>query len=68
MTTAWRHKVDMTRIAKMRDRVKGEFQARHGFSLTFLPFVMRATTAALQAFPLLNSSDRRHQHHLPPRH
>jgi 2-oxoglutarate dehydrogenase E2 component (dihydrolipoamide succinyltransferase) len=50
------HKVDMTRIAKMRDRVKGEFQARHGFSLTFLPFVMRATTNALQAFPLLNSS------------
>ncbi len=49
------HKVDMTRIAKMRDRVKGEFQARHGFSLTFLPFVMRATTAALQAFPLLNA-------------
>jgi len=50
------HKVDMTRIAKMRDRVKGEFQARHGFSLTFLPFVMRATTAALQTYPLLNSS------------
>jgi 2-oxoglutarate dehydrogenase E2 component (dihydrolipoamide succinyltransferase) len=50
------HKVDMTRIAKMRDRVKGEFQARQGFSLTFLPFVVRATTAALQAFPLLNSS------------
>jgi pyruvate dehydrogenase E2 component (dihydrolipoamide acetyltransferase) len=50
------HKVDMTRVAKMRERVKGEFQARHGFSLTFLPFVMRATTAALQAFPLLNSS------------
>jgi len=50
------HKVDMTGIAKMRDGVKGEFQARHGFTLTFLPFVMRATTAALQAFPLLNSS------------
>jgi pyruvate dehydrogenase E2 component (dihydrolipoamide acetyltransferase) len=50
------HKVDMTRIAKMRERVKGEFQARHGFSLTFLPFVVRATTAALQSFPLLNSS------------
>jgi pyruvate dehydrogenase E2 component (dihydrolipoamide acetyltransferase) len=50
------HKVDMTRISKMRDRVKGEFQARHGFSLTFLPFVVRATTAALQVFPLLNAS------------
>jgi pyruvate dehydrogenase E2 component (dihydrolipoamide acetyltransferase) len=50
------HKVDMTRIAKMRARVKGEFQARHGFSLTFLPFVVRAATAALQEFPLLNTS------------
>ncbi len=50
------HKVDMTRIAKMRDRMKGEFQARHGFSLTFLPFVLRAATTALQGFPLLNSS------------
>jgi pyruvate dehydrogenase E2 component (dihydrolipoyllysine-residue acetyltransferase) len=50
------HKVDMTRIAKVRDRMKGEFQARHGFSLTFLPFVVRAATGALQQFPLLNAS------------
>jgi len=50
------HKVDMTRIAKLRDRAKGEFQARHGFSLTFLPFVVRAATTALQSFPILNSS------------
>ena len=50
------HKVDMTRIAKVRDRLKGEFQARYGFGLTFLPFVARATTAALQQFPLLNAS------------
>jgi 2-oxoglutarate dehydrogenase E2 component (dihydrolipoamide succinyltransferase) len=50
------HKVDMTRIAKIRDRMKGEFQARYGFSLTFLPFVVRAATGALQQFPLLNAS------------
>jgi 2-oxoglutarate dehydrogenase E2 component (dihydrolipoamide succinyltransferase) len=50
------HKVDMTRISKLRDKAKGEFQTRYGFSLTFLPFVLRATTAALQQFPLLNSS------------
>ena len=50
------HKVDMTRIVKLRDKHKGEFQARYGFSLTFLPFVLRATTAALQQFPLLNAS------------
>ena len=42
--------------AKLRDKNKGEFQARYGFSLTFLPFVLRATTAALQQFPLLNAS------------
>jgi pyruvate dehydrogenase E2 component (dihydrolipoamide acetyltransferase) len=50
------HKVDMTRVSKLRDKNKGEFQARYGFSLTFLPFVLRATTAALQQFPLLNAS------------
>jgi pyruvate dehydrogenase E2 component (dihydrolipoamide acetyltransferase) len=50
------HKVDMTRISKLRDKAKGEFQTRYGFSLTFLPFILRATTAALQQFPLLNAS------------
>ncbi len=50
------HKVDMTRIAKLRARVKDEFQARHGFSLTFLPFVARAAATALREFPVVNSS------------
>jgi pyruvate dehydrogenase E2 component (dihydrolipoamide acetyltransferase) len=50
------HKVDMTRVAKMRDRVKGAFQAQYGFGLTFLSFVLRATTAALRQFPIVNAS------------
>jgi pyruvate dehydrogenase E2 component (dihydrolipoamide acetyltransferase) len=50
------HKVDMTKIAKMRDRIKGNFQSQHGFGLTFLPFVLRATCAALRQFPILNAS------------
>jgi pyruvate dehydrogenase E2 component (dihydrolipoamide acetyltransferase) len=50
------HKVDMTRIAKLRDRIKAQFQAEHGFGLTFLPFVLRAATAALRQYPLLNAS------------
>jgi 2-oxoglutarate dehydrogenase E2 component (dihydrolipoamide succinyltransferase) len=50
------HKVDMTRIAKLRERVKGQFQAQHGFGLTFLPFVIRATTVAIRQYPLLNAS------------
>ena len=50
------HKVDMTRVAKMRDRVKANFQAQYGFGLTFLPFILRATTAAIRQYPILNAS------------
>jgi 2-oxoglutarate dehydrogenase E2 component (dihydrolipoamide succinyltransferase) len=50
------HKVDMTKIAKIRDRQKAEFQARYGFSLTFLPFVARAAAEGLRAFPIVNAS------------
>ena len=50
------HRVDMTKIAKLRDASKAEFQARNGFSLTFLPFVAAAAGEALRAFPLFNAS------------
>jgi 2-oxoglutarate dehydrogenase E2 component (dihydrolipoamide succinyltransferase) len=50
------HRVDMTKIAKLRERAKGEFQARNGFSLTFLPFVTAAAAQALRDFPLVNAS------------
>jgi pyruvate dehydrogenase E2 component (dihydrolipoamide acetyltransferase) len=50
------HRVDMTRVAKMRAKNKDEFAARNGMSLTFLPFVARAATEALRAFPIVNAS------------
>jgi len=50
------HRVDMTKVAKMRERFKGQFQANHGFSLTYLPFVTAAAAVALRQFPLLNAS------------
>jgi 2-oxoglutarate dehydrogenase E2 component (dihydrolipoamide succinyltransferase) len=50
------HRIDMTKIAKLRDRSKAEFQARNGFSLTFLPFVTAAAGEALRAFPIFNAS------------
>ncbi len=50
------HKVDITKVAKLRDRNKAEFQARHGFSLTYLPFITRAASEALRQFPILNAS------------
>ncbi|HEY6991536.1 MAG TPA: 2-oxoglutarate dehydrogenase, E2 component, dihydrolipoamide succinyltransferase [Bryobacteraceae bacterium] len=50
------HRVDMTKIAKLRERSKAEFQARNGFSLTFLPFVTAAAGEALRGFPIFNAS------------
>jgi 2-oxoglutarate dehydrogenase E2 component (dihydrolipoamide succinyltransferase) len=50
------HRVDMTRVAKMRAKHKEDFAARYGMSLTFLPFVARATVEALRAFPIVNAS------------
>jgi len=50
------HRVDMTKVAKMRERYKAEFQAAYGFSLTYMPFLTRAAAAALRHFPLLNAS------------
>jgi pyruvate dehydrogenase E2 component (dihydrolipoamide acetyltransferase) len=50
------HKMDMTRVAKIRARHKEEIQARYGFSLTYLPFVTRAAVEAIRAYPLVNAS------------
>jgi 2-oxoglutarate dehydrogenase E2 component (dihydrolipoamide succinyltransferase) len=50
------HRVDMTKVARMRERYKADFQAAYGFSLTYLPFLVRAAAAALRHFPLLNAS------------
>jgi len=50
------HRVDMTKIAKLRGKHKDDVQQRYGFSLTFLPFVVRAAAAALRQFPIVNAS------------
>ncbi|PWU04249.1 MAG: 2-oxoglutarate dehydrogenase, E2 component, dihydrolipoamide succinyltransferase [Terriglobia bacterium] len=50
------HRVDMTKVAKMRERHKSDVQSRYGFSLTYLPFVTRAAVVGLRQYPLLNAS------------
>ena len=50
------HRVDMTKVARMRERNKATFQQNYGFSLTYLPFITRAAVVALRHFPLLNAS------------
>jgi len=50
------HRVDMTKVAKMRERQKDTVQQSYGFGLTYLPFIARASVSALRQYPLLNSS------------
>lgn len=48
--------VDVTDLATFRDAVKGDFQAKTGQKLSFLPFFALAAAEALQAFPVINAT------------
>jgi 2-oxoglutarate dehydrogenase E2 component (dihydrolipoamide succinyltransferase) len=48
--------VDVTRIARLRQLAKAEFEARHGVKLSFLPFFALAAVEALQEHPRVNST------------
>ncbi len=48
--------VDVTAIARLRDRAKADFEAREGVKLTFLPFFALAAVEALKVHPRLNAS------------
>ena len=47
--------VDFTRVVKLRRKHKEAYASR-GLSLTFMPFIMKALTQALQEHPKVNSS------------
>ena len=48
--------VDYEAVAEVRAAHKERFKKEEGFSLTYMPFVCRATIDALRAFPVVNSS------------
>ena len=48
--------VDYERVERVRQAHKDQFKSAEGFSLTYLPFISRATIDALKAFPIVNSS------------
>jgi pyruvate dehydrogenase E2 component (dihydrolipoamide acetyltransferase) len=50
------YKVDMTRIARLREREKSKYEQRNGVKLTYMPFIAAATVEALAKFPILNAS------------
>ncbi|WP_413319749.1 2-oxoglutarate dehydrogenase, E2 component, dihydrolipoamide succinyltransferase [Agrococcus sp. 1P02AA] len=49
--------VDVTKVAQLREARKTAFQEETGTKLTFLPFFTQAAVQALQAHPLINSTD-----------
>jgi len=50
------YKVDMTRIARLREREKAGFEQRHGVKLTYMPFIAAAVVETLSKFPIVNAS------------
>jgi len=48
--------VDFEAVEQVRSAHKEAFKAREGFSLTYMPFIARATIDALLAYPVVNST------------
>ncbi len=48
--------VDVTPVARLRQRAKADFEAREGVKLSFLPFFAKATVDALKQHPMLNAT------------
>lgn len=47
--------VDVTNLVKVRQGLKDSFKEKEGFSLTYLPFFMKACVEALKEFPEVNA-------------
>src|SRR5688572_23878678 len=48
--------IDLTRIAKIRQATRAEFEKETGQKLTFLPFIIRAVVENLRRHPVLNAT------------
>ena len=54
VSTGW--EVDMTRVSALREKYKKTYEERSNVRLTYTPFIVKAATDALKAFPVLNAS------------
>ena len=48
--------IDLTRVARVRARMRAEFEAQTGQKLTFLPFIIHAVVATLKRHPIMNAA------------
>ena len=49
------YEIDMTRIARLRDKHRDAFYERTGTKLTFMPFIFEAVNKGLRKFPIFNA-------------
>ncbi len=49
------YEIDMTNVAKFRDKYKAEFQSSYGTKLTYMPFIFQAVTNAIRKYPVVNA-------------
>src|SRR6476620_3161339 len=49
-------KVDMTRIARFREKNRKAWEERNGVKLTFMPFIAKAVLHGIRVKPIINSS------------
>ena len=50
------YKVDMTRIARLRECEKSGFEQKNGVKLTYMPFIAAAVVETLRKFPIVNAA------------
>jgi 2-oxoglutarate dehydrogenase E2 component (dihydrolipoamide succinyltransferase) len=49
------YEIDMTNVAKFREKSKDEFLSRYGTKLTYMPFIFQAVNAAIRKYPVVNA-------------
>jgi pyruvate dehydrogenase E2 component (dihydrolipoamide acetyltransferase) len=49
-------KVDMTRVVRLREKLRKQWEARHGVKLTYMPFIAKALMHAIRVKPIVNAS------------
>jgi pyruvate dehydrogenase E2 component (dihydrolipoamide acetyltransferase) len=49
------YEIDMSNVAKFRDKNKSAFAERYGTKLTYMPFIFQAVTNAIRKFPVVNA-------------
>ncbi len=49
-------KVDMTRIVRLREKIRKGWEARHGVKLTYMPFIAKALMHGVRTKPVVNAS------------